>query len=679
MKSRYVRIVLPLLVLLTAIVLMMPRTERFGYDYRQGAAWTHETLVSRFSFPILKTPDQLLQENQSRSTVVVPYYKQLGRVPVAAIAKADSLAALGFAELSRSTENAMIKIYSDGVVPDEGVKVIDGTPSEVIFVQREKRASRQAVSEVFRLSDAKAALLLMVSTELPDLAVDSLFRAFKVYDCIQPDLYYDSEMTRMVSADNTADVSPTLGYIPAGQVLISEGEIVTEEIDQILDSYKHEYESNVGSGHAAIVHWLGNIGIALAIVLLLVMAIRLTNPTLFDRLNEFLYLLCVVLLMAAAALIMQRVNPRFLFLVPFTLGALLLQAFFEKKFAFAVYPVTLLPLLTCAENGLVLFVMYFLAGSAAIMFFKYFSRRWKQFILAFITFAILAAAFLSFRAVHLSSENVWQILLMLFVGSMLTVAGYPLTFLFERIFNLISDARLEELCVTSNKILTQLEQKAPGTFQHSLQVMNMADTAARAVGAKTLLVRAGALYHDIGKINNPLCFIENESLVVAGAQAGYHSELTPLQSSHDITRHVTDGAELADHFKLPAPVKAFILSHHGTTLTSFFYSKHLKEGGSPDDIEQFRYKGIKPHTREQVILMVADSIEAASRTLKSYSPQALSDLVESIVAGKMDDGQFDESPITLKEISLMKEAFKSYLGQMFHERIAYPKRTKNNK
>ncbi|MBR1868977.1 MAG: HDIG domain-containing protein, partial [Bacteroidales bacterium] len=341
-----------------------------------------------------------------------------------------------------------------------------------------------------------------------------------------------------------------------------------------------------------------------------------------------------------------------------------------------VYPVSLLPLLVCAENGMPLFVMFWVAGSFAIYAFRTFSRRWKQFLLAFLTAAILSVMFIAFRLLHLAGGSIGQTLLMLFVGSMLTVAGYPLTFLFERVFNLISDARLEELCVTSNKIILELEQKAPGTFQHSLQVMNMSDAAARSIGANPLLVRAGALYHDIGKMLNPQCFIENESLMGGEDKGRYHSGLTPLQSSRDITRHVTDGAELADRYGLPSVLKDFILTHHGTTLTSFFYDKHVKEGGDPADKELFRYKGRKPFTKEQLILMVADSIEAASRTLKDYDQESLNALVEDIVARKVDEGQLDEAPVTMKELSTLKEAFCGYLGQMFHERIAYPNRQK---
>ena len=676
MKSRTVRIVIPLVLFFASLLLMMPRSERFGYEYRQGSAWKYETLVSQFSFPILKTPDQILEESQNSSVKVVPYYRQDESVLANALAAVPVLSSDGPEDFSAVTAEIISRIYGTGVVGEDGVRQSPGAESDIIYVQRGKRASMVPVTEVLKPSQAREMLLAKASERVPGVNADSIYRACGLYNALLPDLVFDSEMTRLVASDKSVSISPTLGYVPAGQPIVSEGEIVTAEIEQLLDSYRHEFETNFGTDQSALVRWIGNAGISLAMVVLLLLALLASYPSIFDKMNEYLYLLLILLLMSAGALVTDRMNEDFLFLIPFTLGALFLQANFHKKVAFCIYPIGLLPLLFVSGNGTVLFVMNFVAGEVSIQLFKTFSRRWKQFILAFITASILIAVFLSFRLVHLTSESIWRSMLMIFIASMLTVAGYPLTFLFERLFNLLSDARLEELCSTSNKILLELEQKAPGTFQHSLQVMNMADTAARSIGANPLLVRAGALYHDIGKMRNPLCFIENESMLLgANAPEGYHSGLSPLQSSHDITRHVSDGLELADHYRLPGFIKDFIASHHGTTITSYFFNKHLKEGGDPEDEDQFRYQGFRPRTREQVILMVADSIEAASRTLKNYSSQSLSSLVERIVDSKLEEGQFDDSPITLREITLMKESLKSYLGQMFHERIAYPKKS----
>ena len=254
---------------------------------------------------------------------------------------------------------------------------------------------------------------------------------------------------------------------------------------------------------------------------------------------------------------------------------------------------------------------------------------------------------------------------------MLSVALYPLIFLFERIFGLVSDSKLAELADTSNPLLVELSHKAPGTFQHSLQVMNMADAAARSIDANVLLIRAGALYHDIGKMENPLCFVENES-----SDNSYHSELSPKESARDILRHVPDGIMLAEKYGLPDVIRGFILSHHGTSTTYFFYNKFLNQGGDSAERTDFTYKGRKPRSTEETLVMICDSIEAASRTLKDNKPETYDTFVEKMVQSKIDDGQFDDSAISLKELTTVKSVLKTYLAQLYHDRVAYPKRRK---
>ena len=214
-----------------------------------------------------------------------------------------------------------------------------------------------------------------------------------------------------------------------------------------------------------------------------------------------------------------------------------------------------------------------------------------------------------------------------------------------------------------------LADKAPGTFQHSLQVMNIADAAARAVNANVLLVRAGALYHDIGKINNPQCFTENETPGVK-----YHAELSPKESAQEIIKHVSDGLALAEKHGLPQEIKDFIITHHGTTSTGYFYTKYLNDGGDPDDVAEFFYNGRRPVTREQVILMLCDAIEAASRSLKDYSKESISSLVNRIIDGKADSGQLSDSEMSIRDLNVLKEVISSYLQQMYHSRVVYPKR-----
>ncbi|MBR6933314.1 MAG: HDIG domain-containing protein, partial [Bacteroidales bacterium] len=464
----------------------------------------------------------------------------------------------------------------------------------------------------------------------------------------------------------------TLGYVNADQKIVSNGEIVTAEIAQMLDSYRDEYNKMYGYDGPRILIWLGNILIALALVVILYFCIYYTNRKIFKEWNRYLYLLTVFLLLATVSLLMVRLKPSMLYLVPFPVAALYLMAFFRRQVVLPVYIVSLLPLLIFAGNGVELFVMFLAAGVVSLYTFRSFGRGWLQFLNALIVFAVLALVFMGFRLIDTGSSDILASLLSLFLGSMLAVAFYPLIYLFEKVFNLVSSTRLQELSDTNNKLLQELSEKAPGTFQHSLQVMNLADAAARSIDANVLLVRAGALYHDIGKMRNPLCFIENESSA-PGAQH-YHEGLTPKESAQAIIRHVTDGMEIAREQKLPDVIQAFILTHHGTASTGYFYTKYLNDGGDPSDVAEFFYPGRKPTTKEQIILMLCDSLEAASRSLKEYTPEAFDAFVERIVAAKMQDGQFEEADISIRELGTVKGVLKSYLRQIYHERVEYPKR-----
>lgn len=334
-----------------------------------------------------------------------------------------------------------------------------------------------------------------------------------------------------------------------------------------------------------------------------------------------------------------------------------------------VYVLSLIPLLIFAHNGIELFVLFLVAGVITMYVFQYYNRGWRQFVTALIVFVALLLTFTGFRFINDGSAfSDYTLIAYLFFGSLLSVAGYPFIYLFEKVFGLVSNSRLLELADTNNKPLRLLAQKAPGTFQHSLQVMNLADAAARSIDANVLLVRAGALYHDIGKTENPLCFVENESL-----GTDYHQGLSPEESAATIIRHVKDGMALAAKYNIPAVVSDFILTHHGTSCTAYFYNKFKEQGGNPEDASAFYYDGKKPWTKEQTIVMICDTLEAASRTLKDNSPETFDKFVENIVSAKINAGQLDDSDISLKDLTRIKAVLKSYLAQIYHERVEYPK------
>ena len=671
------RVLIPLVVLFLVLTLIFPRTAKFSYDYRKGSPWSHETLLAQFDFPILKTDEQIREEKSRSKPVVIPYYRYRQDIVDKCRKAAEGIDMGGYSYLRPLIVASMDGIYSNGVVPDEGVK-LDGhsDPSgAVLYIQKDKRAGKKPVSEVFKESEAKNRLLSDIAAKYPRINADSVLRSAGIYDFIVPNLEYDPKTTELVRSESSNQVSTTQGFVSAGQLIVSEGEIVTAEIAQMLDSYKVEYENSMGYGGPRILFWLGNAFIAFALVLLFFLMIYFLNRRLFMDHRKFWYLIFIFIIASVLALIINKFAPRCLYMVPFTLTALYLEAFFKNKVIFPICCVSFLPLLVFAENGVVLFVMFLLASIVAVFTFRFFNQGWQQFIMSGIVFVSILVTYFGFRMIDMVNDDPYMAVLYMFIGSMLIVAGYPLIYLFERMFNLVSSSRLRELCDTNNKLLRELEHKAPGTFQHSLQVMNMCDAAARAIDANVLLVRAGALYHDIGKMKNPLCFIENESMSPKGVH--YHEHLSPKESARAIIKHVSDGLELAAENRLPDVIQDFILTHHGTSNTSYFYNKYLNEGGDPNDVSDFFYKGRKPQTKEQIILMICDTLEAASRTLKDNSAATFSVFVENIVASKMKIGQFDQADISIKDLNTVKETLKAYLSQIYHERVVYPQR-KNN-
>lgn len=671
------RVLIPLVVLFLVLTLIFPRTAKFSYDYRKGSPWSHETLLAQFDFPILKTDEQIREEKSRSKSVVIPYYRYRQDIVDNCRKAAEGIDMGGYSYLRPLIVASMDGIYSNGVVPDEGVK-LDGhsDPSgAVLYIQKDKRAGKKPVSEVFKESEAKNRLLSDIAAKYPRINADSVLRSAGIYDFIVPNLEYDPKTTELVRSESSNQVSTTQGFVSAGQLIVSEGEIVTAEIAQMLDSYKVEYENSMGYGGPRILFWLGNAFIAFALVLLFFLMIYFLNRRLFMDHRKFWYLIFIFIIASVLALIINKFAPRCLYMVPFTLTALYLEAFFKNKVIFPICCVSFLPLLVFAENGVVLFVMFLLASIVAVFTFRFFNQGWQQFIMSGIVFVSILVTYFGFRMIDMVNDDPYMAVLYMFIGSMLIVAGYPLIYLFERMFNLVSSSRLRELCDTNNKLLRELEHKAPGTFQHSLQVMNMCDAAARAIDANVLLVRAGALYHDIGKMKNPLCFIENESMSPKGVH--YHEHLSPKESARAIIKHVSDGLELAAENRLPDVIQDFILTHHGTSNTSYFYNKYLNEGGDPKDVSDFFYKGRKPQTKEQIILMICDTLEAASRTLKDNSAATFSVFVENIVASKMKIGQFDQADISIKDLNTVKETLKAYLSQIYHERVVYPQR-KNN-
>ena len=667
------RVYIPLLLLFVLLVFLMPRSTQFNYDYKKGSPWMYETLIAQLDFPVLKTEAQLLAERSAAASEVVPYFRNDPKVRSRISSRVAHTDLGEYSYVRQTLDEVLSAIYAKGVISESSVQGDAHAKLEsddLIYVQKGRKAVKMPVSEVYGLEQAEQYFHDAVRAALPGVKVDSVLSAAGLTGLVVPDYVFDQQTTDLIHEDAVFDISRTQGVFRSGQVIVSEGEVVTAEIEQLLNSYRLEYEVNVGYNGPKALQWIGNMLIAFSLVLILFLAILFCNYRIFDQYNKYLYLLLVFAISAVVSSVVSGIDQSLFYMMPYTMLALYLLAFFKKRVVFTVYTISLLPLLIFAQNGMELFVMDLTAGVVGILVFGRFNKGWLQFVTAFIVFIVMGLVWSAFRLIEgPGSLNEYRPILNMALAAFMTVAGYPLIYLFEKLFALISNSKLVDLSDTSNKLLRELADKAPGTFQHSLQVMNLSDAAARSIEANVLLVRAGALYHDIGKIANPQCFTENEAVGVK-----YHAGLSPKESAQEIIKHVADGLVLADKYGLPGVIKEFIQTHHGTTPTGYFLTKYLNDGGNPDDVSAFYYDGVKPTTKEQVILMICDAVEAASRSLKDYTHESISELVERIVGGKMAEGQLDEADISLMEINVVKAEIKSYLQQMYHSRVAYPKR-----
>lgn len=668
----------PFLICVAVLTVVIPRTQKFGYDYVKGQPWKYETLVSEFEFPIYKTEDQLKEEYLSYQSSTVPFYKYSDETVVRNLNAIDSLELGNLSFIKPSIAIEARQVYTIGILPDDhGVDLTQGGFSDdVLYIAKDKRYVKYPVSEVLKVSEAREMIAVELGTGFPDVNVDSLIRTCGIYKYIVPNLFYDRQMTEMVRREEHNSISPTLGYIGSGVTLVAEGEVITAETEQVLDSYAKEYATKIGGVQSATAMWLDNFILALLLTTVFFIVLFFTSKGTFRRYNELYYVTFIFLATSVSIILISRLGLRsYMLMMPIPLAARYLEAFFKDKVILSVYMVSLLPLLLFNTYGVGFYFMFLLAGLVSVLLSQRLRRGFEQFLVMLANFAVMVVCYFALHKFFSIEGGVILDIVRMLGGSFLCMALYLMVFIFERIFGLVSDSRLEELSDTGNKLLRELEIKAPGTFQHSLQVMSMCSVAARAVDADVYLVRAAAMYHDIGKMTNPMCFIEN-STAIASDGPGYHDGLTAKQSAADIIRHVQDGLEMAEKNHIPRQIREFINTHHGTTTVRYFYNKYVNEGGDPADIADFQYNGRTPRTKEQIILMLCDSVEAASRTIKNGSPEVYSAFLDKIISDKIEEGQFNEADITFEEILEIKEALKSYLSQLYHERVVYPKRNR---
>lgn len=658
-------------VVLTAI---FPVRGKFNNLYKKGDPWIYETLVAQMDFPILKTEEEILREKEEKASKVVDCYlfdNNIEQTEDAAFVM-ESLAKNYDKRYVLAFKTIFDKAMNAGLVSDFEEEDLS---DKIILIKKDKRVREVPATEVYTLDQALDELKSGMLAKMSPSEADSLIKSYRPEHYLIPNLIYDKTTTTQLHKEAVNYISPTKGMVFSGQLIVSEGELVTDEIEQILDSYKAEYERSYGlDGYLAGII-ISHFAFVLLQLCLLAVCLNFMDKRILDSRNKLLFILFMVFLQFAGTSVLTQIGESWILIFPYAAVALYLFSFFNNKIAFPVYIISILPLLIICNQGVMFFTIHLAAGAVTMASAYSFNRGWKQFVNSVFVFAAMFLVYFSYRLAGNDPGNVLisRDVMFMAVSSILVVMFYPFAYLFEKMFSLVSHSRLWELSDTNSPLLREMSRLAPGSFQHSLQVAILAEEATRQVGGYPMLARVGALYHDIGKMENPMCFVENQ---MPGASGDYHNDLTPEASAKDIMKHVDDGMALARKNSLPEIVSNFILTHHGETVMRYFYTMHCNNGGDPADVENFKYHGMLPQTKEQVILMLADSIEAASRTLKSYSAENISQLVDKIVEGKMAELQFREADITLKEISIAKESFKTFLQQIYHARISYPKRKK---
>ena len=506
----------------------------------------------------------------------------------------------------------------------------------------------------------------------PDDSLHSLFTDSEwvvLQEQIQPNLTFDEPLTGQIQRDRLSQLTPYEGKVKKGEGIAYEGLIVDELVLRKLDALRTAYMRTDDTGDrgreltgVAILNGL--------LMLMLFLFLRRFRPHVLSDIAQLGFVLASWILMAATARLTLSFGNSYLLLAPFTVLPVVLRAFFDTRIALFVHVLSIMSIGLLSSEGLSIVMLHFIAGFYAIITVDLLYKRAQLFLtLAKVValYLLVYFAFLLFQDVPIR-EMPWKDFLFLGINGLLALSAFPLIYLSEKVFGLVSDLSLLELIDTNNPLLRELSEKAPGTFQHSLQVANLAEAAVLKIGGNTLMIRAAAMYHDIGKMRNPMFFIENQ-----GGGVNPHDDLGYEESAQIIIDHVKEGVRLARKHDLPENLIDFIRTHHGSSRVHYFYRQHMKNMPNADGAEDlFRYPGPKPFSKETAVLMMADAVEAASRSVVKNEPKALSDLVDAIVAQQMADGQFEEAEITLGEIGRVREELKNKLNEIYHFRIAYP-------
>ena len=670
--------VLLFIIAIAVVVWISPRESMFKYEFNVGKPWNHNDLIAPFNFAIYKTDKQITEEKQQALNNFRPYFKydfditESGRHLLI-----ENFGQLWQVSDSRNSDEDSLRLqqYVTGIYDDiqkSGIiryhEILDGKGLEFpIRIIRGNEVSDASLGLFYNVRTANEYADNMIK-ELDD--PDSSLLTLIINQSLVQNVFYDEEKSNAVRNELLNQISTTYGLVQKGELIISTGELVNPEKYQVLMSLKRDYEQDLGGAESQFYIIIGNSLLIILLFLIQFLFIFIYYKNVFDSLKQIVLILVSQLALILITLYVFENFPQWIYMIPYVILPILIAVFVNKRVAIIVHLVTVMILGFYAPNSFNFFYTQFAAGLIAVFAVGELSNRADLFKTSLFIFLTYMSVYISMLFVQEGSlDSISYVFIGYLAGSsILVLLAFPLIFLYEKLFGIVTNLTLLELSNTNNPLLRDLSVKAPGTFQHSLQVANLASEALYVIGGDALLARTGALYHDIGKMNNPLYFIENQS-------SGYnpHDELSYEESARIIIGHVIDGIEMARKARLPEQIIDYIRTHHGTRRVEYFYKleKKLKLGMEVDESE-FKYHGPIPFSRETAVVMMADSIEAASRSIHKPDEQKINDLVENIVGSLMENNQFLNADITLREINTVKKVLKKKIMNINHIRIAYP-------
>ncbi len=654
------------------IVFFLPKGGKFKYEFQKGKPWQFENLYAPFDFSIQKTDAEIAKEKQVIESNQLPYYRydqaEVAKVSAEFEQKFENKwggTALGENQKTRLkyfSKVVLDSVYAKGILQNNGKQV----QRSFIYLVKDNEARKVRVSDFFRVNDInKLVRKVLADNNLSAFEKDTQALFF---DIIAPNVSFDNNLTQKARSEALSKLSYTRGTVDQGRLIIAKGEVVEAENLKILESLKSEYESELWTANNYYYILIGYTVLVALVLIMLFLFLKKYRRTVYENNVKVTFIFFNILLMVFITTMVIKYNDQLVFVVPLCILPLILKTFFDARLGLFVHVLTILILGFVVPNSFEYIFLQIITGIVTILTVSELYKRANLFVSVGQITLIYIIGYLAFHTIHEGdlSDIEWYTLGLFLLNGMITLFVQPLIYIYEKLFGLVSDVSLLELSDTNSKLLKELSNKAPGTFHHSLQVANLAEAAANEIGANAMLVRVGALYHDIGKMNEPTYFTENQVTNV-----NPHDELSPKDSARIIIDHVIKGIEIARKNNLPDRIIDFIRSHHGTTLVFYFYKKQ-KELEEDVNEEDFRYPGPLPFSKETAILMMADSVEAASKSLKNPTFLIIDEFVDRIISGQMKANQFLNADITFKEIEKIKKIFKQKLINIYHLRVEYP-------